>query len=131
MSATTCGKALEILVRLKNPIGIAKTNKLFGRIYWKSGETNTADAFFEESMKLYAEFSIPLGLANCCQEYAQFLEETKDSETAAEFYNKAEEIFRKLDLEQYGLNSNTQAKNVKDVDEIKQRHKGVMLEDKI
>ncbi len=99
MAAITCGRALEILVRLKNPIGIAKTNRLFGRVYWKSGEIITSEAFFKESIKLYMEFSIPLGLANCYHEYAKFLEENKEAEKAREIYAKAQEIYDRLNSE--------------------------------
>ncbi|MFQ5675408.1 MAG: tetratricopeptide repeat protein [bacterium] len=99
MAANTCTRALEYLVRLKNPIGIAKINMLFGRIFWKSAEHKTAKAFYEESMSLYEEFCIPLGLANCYREYAQMLEETGSIEKAGQFYSKAQEIYKTLHIQ--------------------------------
>ncbi len=99
MTANMCTRALEYLVRLKNPIGIAKINMTFGRIFWKSGDLKTADAFYEQSMTLYDEFCIPLGLANCYREYGQMLAETDRADKSAEFYSKAREIYKKLHIQ--------------------------------
>ncbi len=100
MATNACGRALEILVRLKNPIGIAKTNGLLGRIFWKSGDYKIAKAFYQESLQLYQDFWIPLGLANTYQEFGEMLEEEGKIDEAKEIYGRANEIYRKLDIEE-------------------------------
>lgn len=98
MAATACGKALEILIRLKNPTGIAKTNNLLGRIFRKSGDPELAKSFYLESIRLYETFGIPLGLANSCEEFATMLEETGEKSEAREMSEKAKKIFSRLDI---------------------------------
>ena len=59
MAANICHRALEYIVRLKNPIGIAKINMLFGRIFWKSEEFRSAAEFYK------ARFEKPRFSATC------------------------------------------------------------------
>jgi len=99
MAANICHRALEYIVRLKNPIGIAKINMLFGRIFWKSEELRSAEEFYKTSMNLYEKFSIPLGLANCYREYAQMQKESGNAEEASKFNAKADVIYNKLSME--------------------------------
>jgi len=115
MAANICHRALEYIVRLKNPIGIAKINMLFGRIFWKSKEFRSAAEFYKTSMNLYEEFSIPLGLANCYREYSHMQKESGNAEEASKFNSKADAIYSKLSMEigddqtqkMSGNNSNT------------------------
>ncbi len=100
MATTYCRRALEYLVRLNNPIGIARTNLMFGRIFRKAGDLKTAESFFIESMTLYEKFCIPLGLANCSREYAQMLAESGRAGEAEQFETKAQELYRQLDIRQ-------------------------------
>jgi len=100
MAANMCTQALEYLVRLKNPFGIAKINLLIAKIFLKAGEIGTAEAFYKESMSLYEELGIPLGLANCFQAYAQLLEQTDRPEEALTYHHKARDIYQKLKLQQ-------------------------------
>ncbi len=123
MAANICHRALEYIVRLKNPIGIAKINMLFGRIFWKSEEFRSAAEFYKTSMNLYEEFSIPLGLANCYREYAHMQKESGNAEEASKFNSKADAIYSKLGMEigdgqtekMSGTNSNT---NINEPQEI-------------
>ncbi len=99
MAATACGRALEILVRLKNPIGIAKANNLLGRIFWKSDDLETARIFYEESIQFYKEFWVPLGLANCYREFAEMLTEKGNREEVSTMLEQANEIYKNLGVE--------------------------------
>ena len=99
MAANICHRALEYIVRLKNPIGIAKINMLFGRILWKSQDLKLAEEFYKTSMNMYEEFSIPLGLANCYREYAQMQKESGNVEESSKFNSKADAIYSKLSME--------------------------------
>lgn len=99
MATNMCSRALEYLVKLKNPIGIAKTNMLLGRIFWKSGDWKTGKKFYKESILLYNKFGMPLGLANCYQEYSTMLKARGNSDEAEDFYSKAQEIFNSLNLQ--------------------------------
>lgn len=99
MAANICHRALEYIVRLKNPIGIAKINMLFGRIFWKSEDLQSAEEFYKTSMSLYQEFSIPLGLANCYREYARMQKESGNAEEVITFNSKADAIYNKLGME--------------------------------
>ncbi len=103
MAANTCGRALEYFVKLKNPIGIARINMVFGRIFWKSGDLRTAEPFYRESILLYETFDIPLGLANCHREFATVLAETGRMPESVEHDDKAEEIYRKLHMQNRDL----------------------------
>jgi tetratricopeptide (TPR) repeat protein len=98
MAINTCTCALKHFVYLKNPVGIAKSNLLFGRIFHKLADIKSASAFFEQSITMYEELSIPLGLANGCKEYADVLEENGRHEEAAMFRKKADKIFKDLDI---------------------------------
>jgi tetratricopeptide (TPR) repeat protein len=82
MAVTNCGHAMEIMVYLKSPVGIAKSSNLLGRVFWEIGELDKADHFFRESIGFYRDFDIPLGYVNCSLEYAQFLSETDKPEAA-------------------------------------------------
>ena len=83
-------------MRLKNPIGTAKASLLFGRIFWQAEDVNTAQKFFEESIRLYHAFDIPLGLANCYLELSELLAEIGRKGESAEFREKAHAILDKL-----------------------------------
>ncbi|MCG8604055.1 tetratricopeptide repeat protein [bacterium] len=96
MAANTCGRALESLKRLRNPIGIAKTTMLFGRIFWKSGDLAISQQFYKESIRLYQEFDIPFGLANCCLEFAQMLKHKGDAKKSSELQTKGQHILDQL-----------------------------------
>ena len=82
MAVTNCGHAMEIMVHLKSPVGIAKSSNLLGRIFWEIGEWSKAENFFKESISFYREFDIPLGYVNCSLEYAQFLTEIDKTDDA-------------------------------------------------
>lgn len=112
MAVNTCGRALEYLVRLQNPVGIAKTNLLFGRIFWKSGDSKTAEAFYKQSMSLYEKFRIPLGLANCYREFAQMLEKTGSVDESAHFFSKAQEIYHNLNMQIMAVKGQEKLKSI-------------------
>lgn len=96
MAANTCARALENLTRLKNPIGIAKTTLLFGRIFWKSGDVQTARKFYNESIRLYKSFDIPFGLANCYLEFSEMLASCDLAEESEKFGSQAQVILDRL-----------------------------------
>jgi tetratricopeptide (TPR) repeat protein len=98
MATTACGKALEILIQLKNPVGIAKTNNLLGRIFWKCGDFELAKSFYQEGIRLYDEFGIKLGLGNSYEEYASMLKEAGETGEAKKNSKKAQEVFDNLDI---------------------------------
>ncbi|MFQ6112476.1 MAG: tetratricopeptide repeat protein [bacterium] len=118
MAANMCSQALEYLVRLKNPIGIAKTNMLLGRIFWKSGDLQTAKDFYEESIGLYKQYGIPLGLANCYREFSQMLQESGSTEESAHFCARAQEIFNDLSIQ---MRVEKKQNNTKTIEEVKRR----------
>ena len=88
MAVTNCGRAMEILVHLKSPVGIAKSSNLLARVFWDIGEEQKADYFFRESISLYRQFDIPLGYINCSLEYAQFLSENDKMAAANKILEK-------------------------------------------
>jgi tetratricopeptide (TPR) repeat protein len=88
MAVTNCGHAMEIVVNLKSPVGIAKSSNLLGRIFWEIGELDKAEHFFKESIGFYREFDIPLGYVNCSLEYAQFLTEIDKLDAAKKILDK-------------------------------------------
>jgi tetratricopeptide (TPR) repeat protein len=96
MAANTCGRAMENLTRLRNPIGIAKTTMLFGRIFWKSGDLAISQQFYEESIRLYQVFDIPFGLANCSLEFAEMLKQKGDAKKSTELRTKGQGILDRL-----------------------------------
>lgn len=114
MASITCARALEYLVRLKNPISLAKTNMMFGRIFGRSGEHQSAKAFYKESIRLYKEFGIPLGVANCSREFAQMLEETGNAEESSRFYSKAQQIYNKLNMQMLAVKNHDRGKSIQD-----------------
>ncbi len=98
MAANMCARALEYMVRMKTPIGLARINMLLGRILWRSGEAGPAEAFYRESMRLYKQFGIPLGLANCAEEFAALLADTGRGQQAHRYLTRAGRIRQKLFL---------------------------------
>ena len=95
MAVTNCGHAMEIMVHLKSPVGIAKSSNLLGRIFWEIGEWSKAENFFKESISFYREFDIPLGYVNCSLEYAQFLTEIDKTDVAKRILKN---LHRSVDL---------------------------------
>ncbi|MFQ5602955.1 MAG: tetratricopeptide repeat protein [bacterium] len=99
MALNVCCRALENFVRLNNPIGLAKTNLLFGRIFKQAGQFERAEKFYQESLKLYQDFKIPLGLANGHREFSQMLKECGKSQEALIHESEAQKILAKLHME--------------------------------
>ncbi len=99
MAFSTCISALEHLISLGNPIGIAKVNAILARIFSRNEEPLLAEALFKESMRLYEEHQVPLGLANCYKDYADLLEETNRVSEAKEFETRARELFQLLEVQ--------------------------------
>ena len=71
---------------------------LFARIYWRAGATESSEALFKESISLYEEFNIPLGVANCCKEYSNMLLECGRTEDSYKYADKARELYGKLQI---------------------------------
>jgi len=118
MAFSTCVRALEHLVAVRNPIGIAKTTSLMARMFGLSGEATLAEALYKESIRLYEQLQVPLGLANCYQAYASVLAETDRLSESVQFENRANEIFQRLEVqsranqeESLGLNMNLSLNN--------------------
>lgn len=99
MAISMCSRGLEHFVHLRNPVGIAKCSLVFARIFWKLAEYQASGKFFEESLYLYDELKIPLGSANCCNEFSKMLREMNREEEADEYFSRAAKIRREMGMQ--------------------------------
>jgi len=97
-AAQFCSEGLKRLIQLKNPIGLAKVAVIYGHIFRNYRQYNIALEWYEESIRLYQDFEIPLGLANSCQEYAEMLSEMGEMEQAIKHMAMAKDVLESLDL---------------------------------
>lgn len=113
-AAQFCSEGLKQLIQIQNPIGLAKVAVIYGHIFRNYKQYNIALEWYEESIQLYQDFDIPLGLANSCQEYAEMLfemgeldqsikhmEMAKDILDSLELTNKAHEVEKEIDQLEY------------------------------
>jgi|GEM_PF-3363205 len=113
MAFSTCVRALEHLIAVRNPIGIAKSTTLMARMFGLTGESTLAEALFKESIRLYEEFQVPLGLANCYKAYAALLAETDRLPESVQFEKRADEIFQRLEVEASASGEESSGLNVR------------------
>ena len=100
-AAHFCLNGLEISILNNYKIGLAKVCRIYGNIFKNYYQYKIADKFFSESIWLYEKMQIPLGLANCCSDYAEMLVDIDQIDQAIEYYKMAQEIYYDLELSQY------------------------------
>ncbi len=97
-AAQFCSEGLKQLIQIKNPVGLAKVAVIYGHIFRNYKQYNIALEWYEESIRLYQDFEIPLGLANSCQEYAEMLSEMGELDQAIKHMEMAKDILDSLEL---------------------------------
>lgn len=93
-----CTEALVMLAKIDSSLGIAKSSKILGSIFRNYNQYKIASLFYEESIHFYEDFSIPLGVANTCAEYAKMLIEYEKIDKAVHYFHRAYEIYQSLKL---------------------------------
>ncbi|MFZ5517528.1 MAG: tetratricopeptide repeat protein [Candidatus Zhuqueibacterota bacterium] len=97
-AAQFCSEGLKRLIQIKNPIGLAKVAVIYGHIFRNYRQYNIALEWYEESIRFYQDFDIPLGLANSCQEYAEMLSEMGEMDQAIKHMVMAKDVLVSLEL---------------------------------
>jgi tetratricopeptide (TPR) repeat protein len=100
LAVAGCGKALELILRLRDPVGLAKANRVWGDLYWRAHMREASELFYKESMLLYETLGLPLGQANCYLEYGQILCSMEEWGRGVTYLSAARDLYRLLDLEQ-------------------------------
>jgi len=98
LAMAECEKALQIIVRLRDPLGLAKANRIWGRLFWRAGLKAASELFYKESMLLYESLGIPLGQANCYLEFGEILIELKEWQRGLTYLSAARDLYRMLNL---------------------------------
>ena len=119
-AAQFCSEGLKRLIQLKNPIGLAKVAVIYGHIFRNYRQYNIALEWYEESIRLYQDFEIPLGLANSCQEYAEMLSEMGELDQAIKHMEMSRDILISLDLT---MKANEVAKEIEQLQYSHKYHK--------
>lgn len=98
-ASASCSLALELILRQRDPVGLAKANRIWGRLYWEASLHTAAEIFYRESMLLYEKLGIPLGQANCYLEFGEMLCGLGELERGSTYLTSARDLYRLLNLE--------------------------------
>ncbi|KAA3618873.1 MAG: tetratricopeptide repeat protein [Calditrichaeota bacterium] len=100
LAVMACKEALEIFVRIKNPLGIARTSKMLGTIAWIVGHGELARECYETSLSFYRDLHIPFGLAAVLTDYANFLAANGKKKESKKYQDEAKKIKNVLRMQE-------------------------------
>ena len=96
MSASFCGRVLEVYKKTGNRIGEADTYRLLGRAFTLRHDWTSATGLFRDSIRLNEEFSHPLGLAEAHRDLGRMHAARGHVTDARASYESALAGFRRL-----------------------------------
>ncbi|MBN2012407.1 tetratricopeptide repeat protein [candidate division KSB1 bacterium] len=100
-AAKYCTEALENIISGNLVLVLAKACSLLSRIFKLFHQDEIAKQLFTETMTIYQNLNLPLGLANCCSDYTDILIQTEHYDEAMECYQMARQIYLELKLDHY------------------------------
>lgn len=95
---TYADKALKFFKRVFDVISVAEVYHIYGVLFSKKNDPQRAEKFFQESIKINQEKEYPNGLAEVCEEYADFCRKQGKDKQAIVHYHLAADALRKMNL---------------------------------
>jgi tetratricopeptide (TPR) repeat protein len=94
-----CAKELEKCAKKVNvPKHMAKSNFLFGVLYYRKGDLNTALSYYKKALNIYTDLNHKKGIAACQTNLGNIFVEFKRYKLAEDAYLKALEVNNELNV---------------------------------
>ena len=107
-----CNNSFEILEKMGDKLNLGDVHRTYGIIFRKRKELQKSKEELEKSIKIYQELSAIYELAKTFYELAMTLLEIRDRKNAREYFIKALNIFKELNVNHHIKKVEEQLNNV-------------------